>query len=165
VTQSIFGQTDALALAVASWLTSNSGAFCLPIVSQRRFRLLTHTKDIPTATEAVAVDVYPDTETSEKQGISTAYMSEYAIHIYIQQQTMGGAGTEEEQCALLTQLRSQILDAARKLRFDLDDAVHAVRGVFPVSIKSADKGLYDMGRLLSDNVYASDTILIFRASV
>ena len=40
------------------------------------------------------------------------------------------------------------------------------QGLYLVQVKNADKqGLYDLARLLGQHVYASDTILVFRAAV
>jgi hypothetical protein len=161
--QTVFGQTDALALAVSDWINANSATFCLPVAAERRFRLVSDLPSIPTTSESVSVDVFPDIEVGERQGISTAFHSEYAIHIYIQQQT----GTDEEsQCAILTQLRSEIIEGLKTRAFDLTNAVHPVSRVFLNHIKNADKeGLYSLSRLIEFHVFESDTILIFKAAV
>ena len=67
--QMIFGQIDALALAVASWLNTNNGTFCLPVVGKRRFVLID--TQLPDIERPVQVDVFPDVEVSDRQG-STA---------------------------------------------------------------------------------------------
>lgn len=158
------GQTDALALAVVDWLVANSGSFSLAINPQRRFRLLDELSGVPTINQPANVDVFPDVEVSERQGMSTAFASTYAIHLFIQQQVNGGT-SEDAQCALLTSLRSQIVESLKLRMFSLPNAVHPVSGLFLKHIKSADRGLYNLDRLLHDHVYQSDTVLLFRASV
>jgi hypothetical protein len=162
--QTTFGQTDALALAVVSWLSQNAASFCVPIAAERRFLLMSKLEDIPPATSPASVDVFPDVETSDRLGIAPAFTSQYSIHIFIQQQ-VGGSPGPETQCALLTQLRSQILAGLKPLMFSLTDAVQPVRNVFLTQARSADKGLYNLARLLELNVYESDTILTFKAAV
>jgi len=159
----VYGQTDALALAVVAWLTANVDNFILPIATERRFRLIDELPGIPSVSQPVSVDVFPDIEVSERQGISTAFKSTYAIHLFIQQQ-VSGAASEDAQCALLTALRSQIIDRLRVRSFNLTNAVHPVNGVILVHLKSADRGLYNLNRLLDLHVYESDTILTFRAA-
>jgi hypothetical protein len=167
-TQMIFGQTDALALAVASWLNTNNGTFCLPVVGKRRFVLID--TQLPDIERPVQVDVFPDVEVSDRQGISTAFNSHYAVHLFIQQRlTRAGVGEsveEDEQCALLAELRSQIIEGIKKRMFQLTNAVTPVGNVFLWQVKNADhRGLYDLGRLLEQHVFASDTILVFKAAV
>ena len=163
--QKVFGQTDALALAIVDWLTANSGTFVLPVAAERRFALIDDLPSIPVYNAPASVDVFPDIEVSQRQGISTAFSSEYAVHIYIQQQ-VGGAADEEAQCALLAQLRSQIVESLKLRAFQLTNAVHPVPNVFLAHVKSADKaGLYNLARLLELHVFESDTILIFKAAV
>lgn len=158
------GQTDALALAVVAWLTANASSFALQINPQRRFHLLGELSKIAPYGQPVNVDVFPDAEACERQGASTAFKSVYAIHLFIQQQ-ISGAPDEDAQCQALTELRSQIIEALKLRMFDLTGAVHPVGRVFLSHVKSADRGLYDLQRLMQDHVYASDTLLTFRASV
>lgn len=165
-TNTTFGQTDALALAVVTWLNQNSATFCVPIAAERRFRLSTELDDIPTAAESASVDVFPDIENSERQGMSKAFSSSYVIHIYIQQQVTGATGeTDEQRCELLARLRSEIIEALKLRLFTLSNAVHPVPNVFLAEVKNGDKGLYGLPRLMQLNVFESDTILVFRASV
>ena len=51
--------------------------------------------------------------------------------------------------------------------FQIPNAVNVPsQGLYLVQVKNADqKGLYDLARLLGQHVYASDTILVFRAAV
>jgi hypothetical protein len=138
------------------------------VAAERRFRLLDRLEDIPTFNQPASVDVFPDEEKGERQGISTAFASEYAIHIYIQQQ-VSGASDEEAQCALLTRLRSEIVEDMKKRAFNLTDAVHPVNNIFLWRLRNADengpaKGLYNLKRLMNEHVYESDTILVFKAS-
>jgi hypothetical protein len=163
-----YGQTDALALAVVARINSLSGTFCIPVSAERRFRLLDRLKDIPAYNAPASVDVFPDTKAGQRQGISTAFASEYAIHIYIQQQ-VSDAADEEAQCALLARLESEIVDDIEDVAFNLDDAVHPVKNVFLWKYYNADengpaKGLYNLKRLMGEHVYESDTILVFKAS-
>lgn len=170
--QSSYGQTDALALAVVEWLgTLDQDKMAVGFEAERRFRLINQLPEIPAWDEPASIDVFPDAEMGERQGMSTAFSSSYAIHIFIQQRLAtvpddGSQGfpSEDEQCALLTLLRSQIIEAIKKLAFDLTDAAHPVDKVFLQSIKSADKGLYNLQRLLEFHVYESDTLLIFKAA-
>jgi hypothetical protein len=142
--------------------------WCLPIAAERRFALKDDLPNIPKYNQPASVDVVPDIENSDRQGISTAFLSEYAIHIFIQQQLTGS--NEEAQCALLTQLRSQILESMKLAVFMLPSAVHPVlTPAFPIKIMNVDrgfrgKGLYSLDRLLQAHVYESDTIVIFRAA-
>ena len=158
-----FGQTDALALAIVDWLNNTVGTLCVPFDAERRFRLIDELPEIPGPSDKASVDVFPDSEASERQGVSTAFQSNYAVHIFIQQK-LTGAPDEDAQCALLTQLRSQIIEALKLRMFNLTNAVHPVDRVFLHSIKSADKGLYNLARLLELHVYESDTLLIFKAA-
>lgn len=158
------GQTDALALAIVDWIVANAGSFSLPINAQRRFRLVDELPNIPDYNQPVNVDVFPDVEHSERQGFSTAFASTYAVHLFIQQRVTGAA-SEDAQCALLTSLRSQVIESLKLRMFSLENAVHPVNGLILKHIKSADRGLYNLQRLLTDHVYESDTILTFRASV
>lgn len=171
--EAIYGQTDALALAVVEWLTAFSNSFILPIAAERRFRLMDTLPNIPKYNEPVSVDIIPEIETSEKLGISTAFTSLYSIHLYIQQQ-VSGAQSEDGRCAMLTALRSQIIARLKALRqgFDLSaTAVEPVSKVFLKHYRSGDRGpfygggLFDLSRLLELHVYESDTILTFKASV
>jgi len=133
-----YGQTDALALAIVDWLTVNAATFCMAIAPERRFQLLTDLKDIPTHNEPASIDVFPSFEDSERAGISTAFSSHYAVHIFIQQQ-VGGAADPEAQCGLLDQLRSQIVEGVKLRRFQLPDAVHPVQNVFLSHVRNADR--------------------------
>lgn len=164
MTQTTFGQTDALALAVVAWLNANAATFSMPMTAERRFRLIRELPDIPAFDQAASVDVFPDSEQSQRQGISTAFASSYAVHVFIQQQ-VAGAPDEDAQCALLTQLRSEIVEGLKLRMFQLANAVHAVQNVFLDQLKSADSGLYNLARLLELHVYESDTILVFKAAV
>jgi hypothetical protein len=162
--QTTFGQTDALALEVVAWLNDNAHEFCLPIVAERRFRLISELGEIPAASASASVDVFPDVDTSERLGVAPAFTSSYTIHVFIQQQVGGNPGPEA-QCTLLTQLRSQIIEGLKPLMFSLVNAVHPTQRVFLTHARSADKGLYNLARLLELNVYESDTILTFKAAV
>jgi hypothetical protein len=175
--QTTFGQTDALALAVVAWLSAGmfatidnpeQRAFCMPIAAERRFALIDNLTDIPGYLDKVSVDVFPDIETSNRQGISNAFISQYGVHIFIQQQ-LTGASDEEAQCSLLTQLRSEIIEGIKLRAFDLTNAVHQTTKLIAVEIQNVDrgfrgKGLYSLDRLLQQHVYESDTILIFKAA-
>ena len=163
-TVSVAGQTDALALAVVLWLNDHADEFCVPITAERRFRLISNLEEIPKAETYASVDVFPDVETNERLGIAPAFKSEYSIHIFIQQQVAGNPGPEA-QCALLTHLRSEIVEGLKPLYFSLSDAVRPAQNVFLSHARSADKGLYNLERLLNLNVYESDTILTFKAAV
>jgi hypothetical protein len=166
--QTTFGQTDALALALVEWLETNAATFCLDITAQRRFRLIDELAALPDVDSPVQVDVFPDIEISDRQGISTAFASHYTVHLYIQQRlTSAPDGDEDVQCALLTQLRSQIIEGIKLRQFKLTNAVHVpLQDLFLVQVKNVDqKGLYDLARLLGQHVFASDTILVFRAAV
>jgi hypothetical protein len=158
------GQTDALALAVVAWLNDNADDFCVPIAAERRFRLISELEEIPASNTFASVDVFPDSETDERRGIAPVFIASYAIHIFIQQQ-VGGTPGPEDQCALLTQLRSQILEGIKPLKFNISNAVHPAQNLILAQAKSADKGLYNLARLLELNVYESDTILVFKAAV
>lgn len=164
--QTVFGQTDALALDVAAWLTSQADTFCLPVAAERRFVRQDELKNIPQSDMPVSVDVFPDAEHGKRQGASVAFAGEYIVHLYLQQQVAGSGDEEESRCALLAQLRSQIIEGLKRTQFDLTTAVHPVQSVIMIEFKSADaKGLYDLERLLQKHVFESDTILIFKAGV
>ena len=165
----VFGQTDALALAVAAFLNSMAPSFCTPIAAERRFALVTDLSLIPASNSPASIDVFPDIENTERKGLST-FTSDYAIHVYLQQRT---DGTDEEAlCGLLTQLRSQIIEALKTARLALPAAVHPVGagGLVMTHAKSADRspgnpaGLYNLARLLDAHVFESDTIVIFKAA-
>lgn len=163
---SSYGQTDALAMAIVDRISTLP--LCMDVLAERRYRLLDLLPNIPKVGEPVSVGLYPDEERSERQGISTAFASLYAVHVYIQQQ-VSDAEDEEAQCALLTRLRSEIIEDLKLRAFSLDDAVHPVSGVFLWQIRNSHengpaRGLYNLARLMNDHVYESDTILIFKAS-
>jgi len=162
--QTIFGQTDALALSIAAWL--NTFPLSMPIKAQRRFVLIDTASALPDVNSPVQVDIFPDIEICDRQGISQAFASHYAVHLFIQQR-LTSAANEDTQCALLTRLRSEIIEAMKPLSFAIPSAVHVPKqGLYLVQVKNADqKGLYDLARLLGQHVYASDTILVFRAAV
>lgn len=172
--QTTFGQTDALALAIVTWLTAGTfyiignqaspQPFCINISAERRFHRIDDLKNIPAWNAPASVDVFPDIEMGKREGIAPAFLSEYAVHIYIQQMVAGAVGGEAAQCALLLQLRSQIIEGIKPLRFNLANAVHPVVNIIPIAVKNADKGLYGLDRLLNDHVFESDTILIFKAA-
>ena len=164
--QTVFGQTDALALDVAAWVTNHAADFCLPVAAERRFVRQDELKDIPQASMPVSVDVFPASEHGKRQGASVAFAGEYAFHLYLQQQVAGSPDEEESRCGLLAQLRSQIIEGLKRTQFNLTTAVHPVQSVIMIEFKSADaKGLYDLERLLQQHVFESDTILIFKAGV
>jgi hypothetical protein len=167
--QTVFGQTDSLALAIVGWLEGLESTFAVPFAAERRFRIHDDVADIPKWGAAASVDVFPDAESGDRQGLASIFSSEYAVHILIQQQ-LGSEGVTdsliEERCALLAQFRSQIIENMKKRMFNLADAVHPVSGVFLSKYMAAkDEGLYSHSRLLQFNVFWSDTILIFKASV
>jgi len=165
--QTVFGQTDALALAVVNWLTDNAVTFSLPIAAERRFALVTDLALIPDNTQPVSVDVFPDIEDTERQGMHT-FTSSYAVHIFIQQRTDGT--DEEAACALLALLRGQIIESLKNARLSIPSAVHplAAGSLVMTHAKSADRapgnpaGLYSLARLLQAHVFESDTIVIFK---
>jgi len=167
--QTTFGQTDSLALAVVAFLNSMSASFCMPMSAERRFAIVTDLKFIPPYDAPSSIDVFPDIENTERHGQST-FMSDYAVHIFIQQRTDGT--DEEAACALLTLLRSQIIESLKNQWLVLANAVHplAAGSVVMMHAKSADRspgnpaGLYNLPRLLEAHVYESDTILIFKAA-
>lgn len=165
MSQTAYGQTHALANAVAAFVNSGAELFCTPCVAEVRFAMLTELTDIPKLTEAASVDVIPDIEISERTGgLAPVFASSYAVHVFIQQHV--GKGTAEEaRCGLLAQLRSEILEGLKRTRFDLATAVRPVNAVFCTGSKNADKGLYDLHRLMQFNVFESDTIVTFRAAV
>ena len=172
VSQTTFGQTDALALAVVTWLQNNALTFCLPIKAQRRFVRIDEAGALPDVGAPVQVDVFPDIEVGKRQGVSPKpYESQYAVYLQIQQRltsvAVQGAEAEDEQCALLMLLRSQIIEGIKTRQFILNNAVNVpMQGLYLDQIKNADqKGLYDLARLLGQHVFASDTILVFRAAV
>ena len=167
--QTTFGQTDALALAVAAYLNTRSDSFCTNVSAERRFALVTDIALIPAFDAPASVDVFPDIENTERTGFTT-FKSDYAIHIFIQRRTDGT--DEEAACALLAQLRSEILESLKNLRLAIPNAVHtlAAGSMVMSHAKSADRspgnpaGLYNLARLLDAHVFESDTIVIFKAA-
>jgi hypothetical protein len=121
--------------------------------------------DIPAYNEPASVDVFPDIEMGHRHDrIAPVFDSEYAIHIFIQQK-VEGAASEEDQCGLLAQLRSEITEGIKMRVFSLENAVHKVDGLVLLEIKNADKsGLYNLAKLMDLHVFESDTILIFKAA-
>ena len=175
MTQTVFGQTDALALTIVAWMaagawyyqgqSTNPQSFCIPITPQRRFARRDDLASLPNYQQPALVDVFPGLEHGDSRGTSTAFESQYAIRFCIQQQ-LTGAASEEDQCALLSQLRSQIVEGIKTQRFNLTNAVHPVSNVFLHQIRNADRNdLYDQNILQNDHVFKSDTILIFKAAV
>ena len=162
--QTVFGQTDALALSIAAWI--NTFPLSMPIKAQRRFVLVDTASALPDVNSPVQVDIFPDIEICDRQGISQAFASHYAVHLFIQQR-LTSAANEDAQCALLTRLRSEIIEGLKSAQIPLTSAVHtSAQGLRMVQVKNADKqGLYDLARLLGQHVFASDTILVFRAAV
>ena len=171
--QTIFGQTDALALAVVNYLTVQqaAGVYMLAIAPARRFALIDTLADLPKYNEAASVSVVPSGESSERNGMSHAFDSTCIVHLVMKQVVAGAAIGEEAQCAKLAAVRSQILDGLRTRALDLDNAVHPVKRVFIVGLKSAVHNaargpeLYSLDDLMASHVFHSDTILTFRAAV
>jgi hypothetical protein len=163
--QTVFGQSDALALALVALIGAKAGTLVLPVTAERRFSRKDDLPDIPTFADPVSIDVFPDVEVTERFGMHS-FTSQYAVHLYIQQQ-VSGALDPEAQCALLCQLRSQIIEGLKAYGpLPVTNAVVAFPGAGAVLVhaKSADKGLYDLGRLESEHVFESDTILLFKAA-
>ena len=87
--QTVFGQTDALALSIAAWL--NTFPLSMPIKAQRRFVLVDTASALPDVNSPVQVDIFPDIEICDRQGVSPAFASHYAVHLFIQQRLTGAA--------------------------------------------------------------------------
>ena len=68
--QTVFGQTDALALSIAAWL--NTFPLSMPIKAQRRFVLIDTAPALPDVNSPVQVDIFPDIEICDRQGVSPA---------------------------------------------------------------------------------------------
>ena len=162
--QTTYGQTDSLALGVVEWL--NGYPFSMPIKAQRRFVRVDDISVLPYVGAPAQIDVFPDIEVCDRQGISTAFSSQYAIYLLIQQR-LTNVNDEDAQCSLLTRLRSEIIEGLKSQQILITNAVHpSSQGLRIVQVKNADRqGLYDLARLRGQHVYASDTILVFKAAV
>ncbi len=169
MSQTTFGQTDSLALAVVAWLNDAARAFVVPIFAERRFARKTELKDIPIAGEPVSVDVFIGHETGERSHDGTRYSlapvfsSTYGVNIFIQQR-VGGMDDPEAQVSILVLLRGQIIDQLRQTRFNLTNSVRPINGAVCVSHQNGDKGPYNLERLEGDNTFESDTIFVFKAA-
>ena len=89
MSQTIFGQTDALALSIVAWL--NSFPLSMSIKAQRRYVLIVTASALPDINSPVQVDIFPDIEICDRQGVSPAFASHYAVHLVIQQRLTGAA--------------------------------------------------------------------------
>lgn len=169
MSQTTFGQTDALALAIVTWLNDAARNFVIPISAERRFARKTELKDIPIAGEPASVDVFIGNDAGERSHDGTRYSlapvfsSTYGVNIFIQQR-VGGMEAPEAHTAILVLLRGQIIDQLRQTRFNLTNAVRPVNGVLCVSHQNGDKGPYNLERLEGDNTFESDTIFVFKAA-
>lgn len=158
-----YGQTDALALAVADFLNELEG-LCTPIEAERRFALVSDLESIPQYDSPASIDVFPDVDATDRTGANN-FNSQYAVHLFIQRRTDGT--NEEAECAILARLRSEIIEALKTSRLELPNAVHPIarNGIVFIHAKSADRtGLYNLSRLLESHVFESDTILVFKVS-
>lgn len=163
-----FGQTDALALAIVDFINDLDG-LCTPVEAERRFAVVSDLASIPEYDSPASIDIFPDIEVTNRTGINN-FNSEYAVHLFIQRRTDGT--DEEAACALLAQVRSEIIEALKTSKLSVPNAVHPIArlGIVFLHAKSADRmpgnpaGLYNLSRLLQSHVFESDTILVFKVS-
>jgi hypothetical protein len=175
-TQTIFGQTTALARAVVAVLAAaqTAGAFAIDIAPYQRFaRRVSLAQDgsavlgMPLSTEAAIVDVFPGEEAEDRlTGGMTGVVrmtALYGIHILIQRRV--DPADAETQMALLMQLRSQVVETVKPLSLKIDDAVKPYKTALVIALRSAPEGTYDLNWLEKYGCFYSDTIFTFKAPV
>ena len=160
--QTVFGQTVALADVVVAMLNNAAPGFCLPITAVRRFARLTELKDLPKTGSPVAIDIFPGTDTSERDGVAPSFSDTYAIHVLLQQH-VGKDATSEGQISLLMQLRSQIAEFLMPRRYEAKAAVHPFTNIPVVHIGHGKEGVYDLVRLEELQVFYAEMIVMFNA--
>ena len=161
-TQTIFGQSDALALAVVDLLNDASAgkAFCLDLSASRVFARIMDLKAIPDSTSAVSVQVFPGHDQADRAGLSGPYDDTYGVHVVLQQRV---GGVVETQCPLLMQLRTQITEFLAATRIDCPAAVHPFKNAHLFAHRTADnKGVYDLMRLEEFNAFYAEIVLTYK---
>ena len=168
--QTIFGQSDALALKVVALLQARSDAnlFCLTLTASRVFARqmdldANAPHPIPGIGSPVDVQVFPGHDQADRVGVSGQYDDIYGVHVLLQQQV--GAGTAAEtQCALLMQLRSQVLEFLMSQAITTTNAVHNFTNSHVFAHRHGGKeGIYDLERLEQQHAFYSDVIFTYKA--
>ncbi len=166
----IYGQSDALAVAVTALINQYSGAFILPVTAQRLFVSKLGIGDIPAIGSNVSVRVIPGAEHADLQGLNQVYDDTYTVAIVILQNVtdVANGGLSEAQMQLLLQLRSQIFELLCMTKISCTAAVHPFCDTMPKGVRSKglmgeETGVYDLARLESDNVFYSASQVIYPA--
>jgi len=155
--QTTFGQADALAVELVTAL--NAATFSLGVSAERTFTRRMLVESIPGVGEDVSVQIIPGHEQMERDGQGGQYKDLYGVHVLLQQHVGAAA---ETQVPLLLCLRDEIVEYLCGHAVSSDNAVHPFAGAVVQSVKHGPEGLYDLGKLESENVFYSDLIVTYR---
>ena len=169
-TTPIYGQTDALALAIVAILNGVGEALCLPVAAERRFARKLDLEAIAGLGAPVTVQVFPGDDGADLDGMGPRYDDTYGCHVLILQKVGGSqaGGLSEDAVASLVRLRSEIIEGLCGVRIDCPNAVHPFTTTMALAVRSAREpngagGVYDLGRLESGNLFYSDVVFTFKA--
>jgi hypothetical protein len=166
--QTQFGQSDALALELVDGLNAASaaGRFCLRLTASRVFARKMELASLPKIGDPVDVQLFPGHDGADREGISGIYDDTYGVHIVIQQVVVDtpNGGISESQCALLMQLRTQMLDFLMSKRVDTTRAVHNFTNAHVLACRHGKEGVYDLLKLEAFNTFYSETILTYKVA-
>lgn len=164
-----YGQSDAVAVAVAAALNAASDAdsMCLKVVATRKFLRRTDFKDISVIGTPVTIEVIPGVELEDLVGLGGRFDDTYGCHVTILQNVADNTGTSgglvEDQMALLLRLRSEIIELLCGGPLDCLAAVNPFAGAPVQAVRHGKEGLYDHGHL-DNNVFYSELILTYKAA-
>ena len=165
MTQTTFGQSDAVALELVTALNDASDAslFCLSLKAERLFARKMDIAEIPDKDSPVNVQVFPGHDQADRVGISGIYDDLYGVHVLLQQRVGDAA---ETQVALLMLLRSQITKflCSKVLSCAEGTVVDPFYRAHVVAHRHGPEGVYDLSRLESHNLFYSDIILTYKAA-
>jgi hypothetical protein len=164
MTQTVFGQSDAVALELVTALNAASTAkmFCLTLTAEHLFARKLDLAGIPGMTDPVGVQVFPGHDQADRDGLSGMYDDIYGVHVLLLQKVAGAA---ETQVPLLMQLRSQIAEFLCSRALACPAAVHPFENARVFAHRHGPEGVYDLARLESTNVFYSDMIVTYKTAV
>lgn len=168
MTQTAFGQTDAVAQELATALNNYSPAFVLPVSAQKLWFPKLDIADIPKIGESVRLQVIPGDDLSDRDALDGVYDDLLGVHIVMLQQvtdTAGSGGISEDQVGLLMQLRAEIIELLCSKRLDCPTAVHPFSNAHVYAVRHGKEGAYDLNRLAGEaGLFYSDNIFTYRAA-
>ena len=161
----LYGQSDAVAVAVAAALTANSANFCLTVAAERLFARKLDVGAISSIGQPVTIEVIPGEDSADLAGLSRMYDDTYGCHVTLLQNigdpTRGGYS--ESQATLLVALRSQIVEFLAKTALVCPEAVHPFSGAFLKHVRPPKEGdVYDLTKLESTGLFYSELILTYK---